>query len=93
MAEQWSLLSDSSKVEALREQFDTAFTEEDLSSIPYTGNCPFGSIFIVHVFVQGAKKQLEKFALTKTGGLDLIPARVLEETSFEMTDFSYITSL
>lgn len=56
-------------------------------------NCPFGSIFTVHIFVQGVKKQLENFALTKTGKLDLIPARVLEETAFEMTDFSYIASL
>lgn len=65
----------------------------NLTLLSQERNCPFGSIFTVHIFVQGVKKQLEYFALTKTGGLDLIPARVLEETAFEMTDFSYITSL
>lgn len=48
------------KAEALHEQFDTAFTDEDLSSIPPHGISPFDSTPNIHVSVQGVKKQLEQ---------------------------------
>lgn len=48
------------KAEALYEQFDTAFTDEDLSSIPPHGISPFDSTPNIHVSLQGVKKRLEQ---------------------------------
>lgn len=48
---------DSSKTEALREQFDTAFTDEDFSSIPSPRISPCDSMPNIHISLQGVKKQ------------------------------------
>lgn len=42
------------------EQLDTAFTDEDLSSIPPHGISTFDSTPNIHISVQGVKKQLEQ---------------------------------
>jgi len=75
---------DSSKTEALREQFDTAFTDEDLSSIPSLGISPCDSMPNIHISLQGVKKQQENIAVSKACGPDLISARVLNEAASEL---------
>ena len=75
---------DSSKTEALREQFDTAFTDEDLSSIPSPGISPCDSMPNIHISLQGVKKQQGNIAVTKECGSDLISARVLNEAASEL---------
>ena len=75
---------DSSKTEALREQFNTAFTDEDLSSIPSLGISPCDSVPNVNISLQGVKKQQENIAVTKACGTDLISARVLNEAASEL---------
>lgn len=75
---------DSSKTEALREQFDTAFTDEDFSSIPSPRISPRDSMPNIHISLQGVKKQQENIAVTKACGPDLISARVLNEAASEL---------
>lgn len=75
---------DSSKTEALREQFDTAFRDEDLSSIPSPGISPCDSMPNIRISLQGVKKQQENIAVTKACGPDLISARVLNEAASEL---------
>ena len=75
---------DSSRTEALREQFDTAFTDEDLSSIPSLGISPCDSMPNIHISLQGVKKQQENIAVTKACGPNLISARVLKEAASEL---------
>lgn len=74
---------DSSKTEALREQFDTTFTDEDLSSIPSLGISPCDSMPNIHISLQGVKKPHENIAVTKACGPNLISARVLKEAASE----------
>ena len=75
---------DSSKTEALREQFDTAFTDEDLSSIPSPRISPCDSMPNIHISLQGVKKQQENIAVTKH--VDLISSleEVLNEAASEL---------
>ena len=80
---------DSSKTEALREQFDTAFTDEDFSSIPSPRISPRDSMPNIHISLQGVKKQQENIAVTKACGPDLISARVLNEAA-HASELAYI---
>lgn len=75
---------DSSKAEALREQFNTASADEYLSSIPSPGISPCDSMPNIHISLQGVKKQLDNIAVTKACGPDLISSRVLKEAACEL---------
>lgn len=80
---------DSSKTEALREQFDTAFKDEDFSSIPSPRISRRDSMPNIHISLQGVKKQQENIAVTKACGPDLISARVLNEAA-HASELAYI---
>ena len=68
--------SDSAKAEALREQYDSVFVEEDLRNLPEMPDMIFST--------EGVKNQLLKIKIDKACGPDLIPARILCDAASEL---------
>ena len=78
----WS--SDSAKAEALREQYDSGFIEEDLSNLPLMPPSPYECMPDIIFPAEGLKKQLLKIKIDKASGPDLIPARILRDAASEL---------
>ena len=76
--------TDLAKAEALREQYESVFTNEDLEYMPAMNNSPFTSAPDIHFSAHGIKKQLENIQPDKASGPDMIPAKVLKETASEL---------
>ena len=76
--------TDHTKAEALREQYESVFTNEDLENMPGMNDSPFASAPDIHFSAHGIKKQLESIQPDKASGPDMIPARVLKETASEL---------
>ena len=76
--------TDSAKVEALREQYESVFTREDLSTMPSLGPSPYPDIPEFMMSEYGIRKQLEKINVDKAACPDHIPARVLKESATEL---------
>ena len=78
----WSL--DSAKAEALREQYDSGFIEDDLSNLPLMPPSPYECMPDIIFPAEGLKKQLLKIKIDKASGPDLIPARILRDAASEL---------
>ena len=76
--------SDSSKAEALREQYDSVFMEEDLTNLPQMPPSPYECMPDITFSADGVKKQLRKIKIDKASTPDLIPARVLRDAASEL---------
>ena len=76
--------TDHTKAEALREQYESVFTNEDLENMPGMNDSPFASAPDIHFSAHGIKKQLESIQPDKASGPDMIPARVLKEIASEL---------
>ena len=75
---------DTSKAEALREQYDSVFTKENLTNLPDIPESPYGDIPDICFTARGIQSQLESIRPDKACGLEQIPARVLKETATEL---------
>ena len=73
---------DSAKANALNEQFQSVFTDEDMQNLT---SCKilFPDMSAINFDIDGVIKQLHKFNTSKTNGLDNTPVRILEENSME----------
>lgn len=83
--------NDVSKAEALCEQYESVFTQEDLNNITVLPESPYWDISDITFWVSGIQKQLESIRPDKAYGPDQIPARVLKESSSELAPI--LTSL
>ena len=73
-----------SKAEALREQYDSVFTKENLTNLPDIPKSPYGDIPDICFTARGIQTQLESIRPDKACGPDQIPARVLKKTATEL---------
>ena len=79
------LFPDSSdKANILREQFQSVFTDEDLSSIPEIPGPTHPSISSLHISPPGVAKLLSHLKINKASGPDNIPSRLLKEFGEEL---------
>ena len=78
----WSL--DSAKAEALREQYDIGFIEEDLSNLPLMPPSPYEGKPNIKFPAEGLKKHLLIIKIDKASGPDLIPPRILRDAASEL---------
>ena len=77
-----SLVSDSKeKAEILAHQYESVFTEEDLTHIPDKGTSPFSDMSNITITVAGVAKLLSKLNPKKAVGPDGIPTRILRENA------------
>ena len=76
--------SESAKAEALREQHNSVFVEEDLRNLPQTPPSPYECIPDIIFSAEGDKNQLLKIKIDKASGPDLIPARILRDAAAEL---------
>ena len=76
--------SDSAKAEALREQYNSAFVEEDLRNLPQMPPSPYECMPDIIFSAEGVKNQLLKSKIDKASGPDLIPARILRDAASEL---------
>ena len=76
--------NDESKAGALRDQYESVFTCEDLINIPVLPESPYRDIQDITFCARGIQKQLESIRPDKACGPDQIPARVLKESAFEL---------
>ena len=77
--------SDCAKAEALRQQYESVFTCEDLCSTPSLGPSPYPDIPELFVSELGIMKLLQNIDTSKAAGPDLLPARILKEAAIELT--------
>ena len=75
---------DSAKAEALREQYDSVFVEEDLRNLPQMPPSPYECMPDIIFSTEGVKNQLLKITIDKACGPDLIPARILCDAASEL---------
>ena len=73
--------SDCAKAEALRQQYESVFTCEDLCSTPSLGPSPYPDIPELFVSELGIMKLLQNIDTSKAAGPDLLPARILKEAA------------
>ena len=78
------ITDDTSKAEALREQYDSVFTKENLTNLPDIPKSPYGDIPDICFTACGIQSQLESIRPDKACGQDQIPTRVLKETATEL---------
>ena len=77
-------VSDVAKAEALRSQYDSVFTREDLSDTPVLADSPYPDLPEISFSMNGARKLLENVQVHKAHGPDSIPARILKEVASEL---------
>ena len=79
------LFPDSSdKANILREQFESVFTDEDLSSIPELPGPTHPSISSLHISSPGVAKLLSHLKINKASGPDNIPSQLFKELGEEL---------
>ena len=71
------------KAEALREQSDSVFVEEDLRNLPQMPPSPYECMPDIIFSAEGVKNQLLKIKIDKASGPDLILARILRDAASE----------
>ena len=76
--------NDVSKAEALREQYESVFTREDLNNIPVLPESLYQDFPDITFFAHGIQKLLESIRSDKTCGPDQIPARILKESASQL---------
>ena len=76
--------SDSAKAEALREQYDSVFVEDDLRNLPQMPLSRYDCMPDIIFSAEGVKNQLLKIEIDKASGPDLIPARILHDATSEL---------
>ena len=76
--------TDLAKAEALGEQYESVFTNEDPEYMPAMNDSPFTSDPDIHFSAHGIKKQLENIQPDKASGPDMIPDKVLKKTASEL---------
>ncbi|XP_048586171.1 uncharacterized protein LOC125568296 [Nematostella vectensis] len=76
--------SDSSKAEALRVQYESVFTQEDLTNIPVLGDSPYQEVADLTFTTNGIHKQLKNLQPNKASSPDSVPARILIEAAGEL---------
>ena len=78
-------ITEFAKAEALRQQYESVFTREDLCAMPSLGPSLHPDIPELTVSELGVMKLLQKIDTSKAAGPDLIPARILKEAAAELT--------
>ena len=68
----------------LNDQFASAFTEEDTSTLPSLGPSPFPEVPAFEIGIEGVKKLLKGLKPHKASGPDNIPTRFLKEAANEL---------
>ena len=82
LKENGTIHSDSkTKAEILNRQFESVFSNEDLSNIPSKGDSPHSSMPCITITTPGVTKILKNLKIHKASGPDEIPARILKETA------------
>ena len=69
------------KAEALNKQYQSVFTQKDLSNSPDKGTSPYSSMPNITFTTEGIENLLSKLNTRKASGPDLIPIRVLVEAA------------
>ncbi|KAI8479454.1 hypothetical protein Bbelb_428240 [Branchiostoma belcheri] len=64
------------KAEALSQQYDSVFTNENVGDIPSLGTSPYEDMPQVEVTLEGVRKLLEGINPVKASGPDLLPCRL-----------------
>ena len=77
--------SDRARAKALRQQYESVFTREDLCSTPSLGLLPYPDIPELFVSELGVMKLLQNTDTSKAAGPDLLQARILKEAAVELT--------
>ena len=72
------------KADILGRQYESVYTNEDVSNIPEPVGEPYPPMKELHVSVEGVTKLLRKVNPNKASGPDSIPARILKELADEI---------
>ncbi len=78
-------VTDTSKAEALSQQFLSTFTQEDTDNMPSISHQQFNSIQEIIFTQNGITKLLQQIRPGKAAGPDELPARVLKEMACEIS--------
>ena len=78
------LSSDNDKARVLNDQFENAFTSENLDNVPELGESPFSSCPDIVFTTPGIVKLLQKLQPHKATGPDQLPPRVLKDLAEEI---------
>ncbi|XP_071138515.1 uncharacterized protein [Mytilus edulis] len=76
-----------SKAEALNNQFQSVFTEEDMASFPNMGPSTINKINDIKIEEKGIAKLLKQLNINKASGPDKISCRILKETADEISPY------
>ena len=76
--------SSAQKAEILNHQFHTAFTKEDVVSMPDMGDSPYRAMSEIHIAERGVLKLLQNLKADKATGPDSIPAYILKSAATEI---------
>ncbi|XP_071150348.1 uncharacterized protein [Mytilus edulis] len=76
-----------SKAEALNNQFQSVFTEEDMASFPNMGPSTTNKINDIKIEEKGIAKLLKQLNINKASGPDKISCRILKETADEISPY------
>ena len=71
------------KTNILNRQYESVYTDEDMSSVPKPPREWYNSIEEINVTEEGVRKLLQKLNPFKASGSDLIPARILKDMADE----------
>jgi hypothetical protein len=85
------VINNTGKAKILNQQYDSVFTDEDLSNTPNLGRNNIPIINTPYITEKGVNLLLKKLDTTKATGPDLIPTRILKEAADEIT--SFLTSI
>ena len=77
--------SDRATAEALRQQYESVFTRDDLCSTPSLGPSSYPDFPELFVSELGVMKLLQNIDSSKAAGPDVLPARILKEAVVELT--------
>ena len=70
-----------SKAEALNKQFQSVFTDENMSTLPQMGTSKTQDISSIQIQEKGIAKLLCKLNINKASGPDTISCRILREAA------------
>ena len=76
-----------SKAEALNKQFQSVFTDEDMSTLPQMGTSKTQDISSIQIQEKGIAKLLSKLNINKASGPDTISCRILREAADEIVSY------
>jgi hypothetical protein len=73
-----------SKAEALNKQFQSVFTDEDMSTLPQMGTSKTQDISSIQIQEKGIAKLLSKLNINKASGPDTISRRILGKPQMKL---------